>query len=320
MTEITPQPTVDELFDRNTPFGAWDSRKVDPAILAEVRERMLWKSDFSPILRLVPNRWLDEKDLGNREIADWSGGPKASWLRVIVPVRGAHDRVRDLMDALASCGLANDTTIVCHDSEADELLDFCRCVISTPDAGSFARNCNVGADDALDVRDFGIGRVLVFLNSDTVPDPSAIWQIAEVVRNKYALACGPSGTNVSGIQGQPGPVMGCGVPGYGSGLIPISLPQRLVGFALAVDARAFEAVGGFAEDYGNNYEDDDLCIRLTALHSMTHGAPMALAWRPSAFVQHVGGASFAEMGPGTLEAALATAGAVFKSRYGWLNG
>ena len=141
-------------------------------------------------------------------------------------------------------------------------------VITNPDNHGFAGGCNDGARGPR-------AEIVVFLNNDTVVPQSWLTNLLEPFSRPLVGATGPRSNAVSGIQ------LLTPVP-YASPFLPeferfadawaawfggqSTEVRRLVGFCLAVRREAFEDVGGFDERFvGGNFEDDDLCCKLSSV-------------------------------------------------------
>lgn len=266
--------------------------------------------------RPVLDAAMYESGLSRRTVApaDFSRGPR--W-HVVIPVRGRHDLLADCLAGLTTLREEFDTTIVCHRAESAAVSqavssvgpDLVR-IVSTREAQGFAANCNAGVSPAWSASD----RVL-FLNSDADPSPLRSLSVAFDAALDIADAAGPCGPNVSGFQSVS--------PPWPSDVTLAAMPRviraptpRLVGWAFAVRFGAFLEVGGWDESFGlGNFDDDDLSLRI-ALNSPT---PLRLAYVPSAFVGHVGSASFAELpdAEDTYDRLLRENGAAFRRRWEW---
>ena len=265
------------------------------------------------------------------------GNAGTGW-RVVIPVRGAHDELHICLSFVKEWRRGDwHVVISCPEEEKADVLRCVRenfgrvieipvAVVGTKMPLGFAANCNNGAfaDSELPAtkcfRDFDR---LLFLNSDAIPrftSPAAAFDDALEV----AIAVGPVGENVSGFQNgfarlprrlvaTTSRVMGAPRP-------------RLVGWCFAVRRAEFCAVGGWDEGFGvGNFDDDDLSLRL-ALHGPAWpSAPtsdaeygfMRLAWTPSVWCGHIGGASFRDLGDGAHERAMSENERKFRARWEW---
>lgn len=330
---------IEQLFDmRDFRQPGPDDPMPDPGTLNRIAHRMLAVSregrvdqSLRPILRVVPRGHLGTTGATPAMIAEWTRHAplqvETPWLRIVIPVRGAHDELMLCLEDLRQSYLADQVVIVCPEQEAGEIerrvqqMPIFPCIVAAPgDPRTFAENCNLGFEAVC-----AVGtppEVVVFLNSDTDPHASAIMGCAAAVSARSAenpdtrvVACGPMGTNVSGAQcvelgSNVTWAFGVGTPA----LATPNPPQRLVGFCMAVSAEAFRMVGGFSHSFGNNFEDDDLCWRLRAAYGMR-----SLAINLNVLVEHKGQASFAALGATAHQEAMERASAVFVRRYGWLS-
>jgi GT2 family glycosyltransferase len=163
-------------------------------------------------------------------------------------------------------------------------------VVTNPHNRGFAGGCNDGARAANN-------EFLVFLNNDTVVPQNWLTTLLEPFSQPLVGATGPRSNAVSGIQ------LLTPVP-YASPFLPeferfanawaawfagqSTEVNRLVGFCLAIRREAFEDVEGFDERYVvGNFEDDDICRKLTSL-----GWTLRLA--QACFVHHDSHVSFIE--------------------------
>jgi GT2 family glycosyltransferase len=111
---------------------------------------------------------------------------------------------------------------------------------------NFAAEANLGLRHAFR---FPSVRYGLILNADTVVEPDWLINLLDSIRHGYG-AVGPL-SNVA-IPTQQGPKENCTVE-----------RDRLSGFCMLIDRKAFEEVGGFDEAYsGGGYEDQDFCNRL----------------------------------------------------------
>lgn len=263
---------------------------------------------------------------------------------VVIPVRGAYDALRVCLEAvraaaprriiLTSANHETATVIAVVDEVlggGNEYEDGAVYVAGT-DAGTFAVNCNRGAEIALDLAQQGryASDSVLFLNSDAVIPPWIFGSFDQAFAHGFR-AVGPMGTNVSGFQNVrielaegavPPPIDAAFVREInvdlqrlqqGASIMPVPAP-RLVGFALAVDLESFLSVGGFEESYGNNFEDDDLSLKLIAAYG-----PQALGFLTEVLVGHQGGASFREIGEYALADALTAAQEKYDARWAWMG-
>ena len=129
--------------------------------------------------------------------------------------------------------------------------------IIVPQGGTFAANCNFGANEAS-------GNVVVFLNDDTLPQPG--WLEPLVAALDDAVIAGsrliyPDGTiqhagvyltNDDGILTAHNELMDR----------PSRLVDAVTGACMAMTKANFDMFGGFDTAYRNGYEDVDLCLRV----------------------------------------------------------
>lgn len=237
---------------------------------------------------------------------------------VAIPVRGRHDLVKRCLAGLERLRDSGDLHVILSGSikegtELVNMLEDCRLAgaVSMSQAQlGFAANSNAAFACTGDC-----DRIL-FLNSDA--DPRMLGSIAGAFDSALDLAdaAGPLGTNVSGFQryawdSEPLEVRLAMNPRA------VRAPEpRLVGFAMAVNSDVFFDVGGWDEGFGvGNFDDDDLSLRI----ALASQKPLRLAFVPSAFVDHVGSASFAALPDAakTYNDAMATNRVRFLKRWGW---
>lgn len=238
-------------------------------------------------------------------------------VQIVIPVRGAHEALRLCLACLNAhtpklsaplSAMPVSVTIVCPDdefeavsrAEGESVGPWAALIVQTSHPQSFARNCNLGArhDEA---------EFVVFLNSDAFVGPGWLDALLAPFANPDVVAVGPRGPHVSGHQAVAiDMVMGDSpewVSRYVGAMWPAQLAaarnrgvavpdvpyraRRLVGFCLAVRRSAWDAVGGFDEQFENAFCDDDLSLRLSLI-----GDCVVV---PDLLVLHHGSASFAEL-------------------------
>lgn len=280
-----------------------------------------------------------------RRIEEWPAGP-TTYCRnsIVIPVRGAHEQLEMCLACLWEHTPPEEleVIVVCPEEELKEVTGLSCAfrpswpgssfhIISTGQPLGFPAACNFGARKAT-------GDVLVFLNSDAYVGPGWLKKLLAVLTplpdgGVRHVAAGPMGTNVSGVQVARFEPIGESIKMERSvetirrvtdlfaSQCRVQKPfpsRRLVGFCLAVERGAFEAVGGWYEGWPvplGNWDDDDLCLRLTLLC----GASACMVV-PDLLVVHEGHASFAELPDAdkTLGEALRKNGEHFRRRWGWL--
>ena len=217
--------------------------------------------------------------------------PRRPTASIVIPAWNAWEHTEACLESLRPTLGVRDEVIVVDNGSTDAtpraLGGFGWATVVRNDTNrGFAAACNQGAEAAS-------GEIVVFLNSDTVPVGRWLDELLAPFSEDEIAATGPRSNFVSGPQ-----------------LVPdaryssrrelrdferrwreehkgrTTSAERLVGFCLAVRKSAFDAVGGFDEDYGQGgYEDDDLCRRLS-----DDGGKLVVV--DSSFVHHVGHASF----------------------------
>jgi GT2 family glycosyltransferase len=190
---------------------------------------------------------------------------------VVVPVHGSPGVAARCLDAVLAT-VPDDTEVIVVDdgspagtAEALARFDGRVDLVAHRTAAGYATACNAGAAASR-------GRLLVFLNSDTVPQ--AGWLdalVREADRRPEAAVVGsrllfPDGT----IQHAGVVVCGDRIPRHAYRGFPGDHPavirsrrlQIVTGACMLVRREPFEAVGGFDAAFRNGYEDVDLCLRL----------------------------------------------------------
>lgn len=159
------------------------------------------------------------------------------------------------------------TSIIIPSLNRTDLLADCLTALSftAPDVeviianygGTFAQNCNKGADKAT-------GDILIFLNDDTIPQPGWL---------KPLIAPIPERAGITGAQlfYPDGCIQHSGVyfdapdnilTAHNMTWESKSGPRDAVtGACMAIHVGLFHALKGFDEGYVNGYEDIDLCLR-----------------------------------------------------------
>jgi GT2 family glycosyltransferase len=256
---------------------------------------------------------------GLLDVAGWTTyakplGQSGDWsAQIVVPVRGAHEAFRLCLQCLAATDLLKaHVSVPCAQDEAEGVLAIAeerrggpggsrRVTVDVTDAPqSFAANVNLAASRSR-------SEFLVLLNSDAFVGPDWLDALLAPFADPEIVAVGPMGTNVSGHQGvEPIALAGGVVPPFPTTPAEVAAfarraawmtpelstapyaARRLVGFCLAVRRSAFDRVGGMDERYAvGNFEDDDLCLRLSLV-----GKCVVV---PDLLVLHAGQASFREL-------------------------
>lgn len=218
--------------------------------------------------------------------------PRAA-VTVVVPAWNAWERTARCLDSLLPTLDADDQVVVVDNGSRDQTAAGLRArpwvdVLSNAENRGFAAACNQGAAVAR-------GKVVVFLNSDTMVAPGWLDRLLEPFADSSVGATGPRSNFVSGPQLAPAggydPADPTAFAAFAAAWTRSHAGERfeidrLVGFCLAVRRVAFDAVGGFDEAFERGgYEDDDLCRRL-------RHAGWRLVVAGDAYVHHDGHASF----------------------------
>jgi GT2 family glycosyltransferase len=202
---------------------------------------------------------------------------------VIIPVHNHAALTRRCLDALlAEAESVGADVVVVDDGSEDvtpELLaryDDAIRVVRHEEPLGFARACNAGARASR-------GELLVFLNNDTIPQPS--WLVALV---EYAHAHSEAAVVGARLLYPDRTVQHAGVAIASDGMpyhiyarFPEDDPavvnprqfQAVTGACMLVRRSDFARARGFSADYSNGWEDVDLCLRLGALDREVHYCP-----------------------------------------------
>lgn len=219
-------------------------------------------------------------------------------LSVCVLVVGASSPVDQCLDALAAPGARPEASevVVVANGAPEPVVDRLRgrrdvVVVESAVNLGFAGGCNLAATVAT-------GELLVFLNDDSVVEPGCLAALVAAVRGDPGLAAvGPRVLSPDGTVQEAGSVLW---RDGSTAHVAVGSPDRpdVAGEARDVDAisangllvtrSAFEAVGGFDEDfYPAYYEDVDLCLALAE-------RGYRIGYEPRARLVHAGSASSTE--------------------------
>jgi GT2 family glycosyltransferase/tetratricopeptide (TPR) repeat protein len=212
---------------------------------------------------------------------------------VVIPVWNEWNFTRACLDTLRpTLGIRDEVIVVDNGSEdytSQGLKQFPWIKVITNDTNrGFGIACNQGAAAASN-------EIVIFLNNDTLLPSRWIDGLIAPFEDQTVVATGPRSNMVSG------PQWGSQV-GYRDANLPdmkrfakqwreehrgqFDEVKRLVGFCIAVRKSAFDAVGGFDEEFvTGGAEDDELCIRL-------RNAGGRLLICNESFVHHFGHATF----------------------------
>ncbi len=207
--------------------------------------------------------------------------PAPNDVSIVIPVYNKLALTRACLDSLRATATANLAEIIVVDNgSTDGTASFLaseaesgrlEAVFNVENCG-FARACNQGAGKAS-------GRVLFFLNNDTVAHPGWLEPLLRILRldqevgavgSKLLFPDGsvqhagviilrkdtPEGATLSGIH------VGHREAADRPELNQLKEFQALTAAALMIRREAFEQVGGFDEEYWNGNEDIDLCLKL----------------------------------------------------------
>ena len=212
---------------------------------------------------------------------------------IVIPAWTEWALTRDCLASLRpTLGVHDTVVVVDNGSEDGTAAGLAKqrwvTVITNDENRGFAAACNQGAAAAT-------GDVVVFLNNDTLVTGRWLDSLLAPFADATVAATGPRSNMVSGPQ----LVQDVGYHPDRAGELnrftrawrddhrdEVTETERLVGFCLAVRRAAFDAIGGFDEQFGiGGCEDDDLCTRLIAA-----GGRLLIAHE--SFVHHHGHRTF----------------------------
>ncbi|MEZ5102653.1 MAG: glycosyltransferase [Thermoleophilia bacterium] len=192
---------------------------------------------------------------------------------VIVPVHGLVELTRQCLTALLeTVGPRDDLEVIVVDDASPEdvaaalgpLDPRVRVVRNEANLG-FARACNAGAAAAR-------GRLLLFLNNDTVPLAGWLEPLLAAAGEDAQTIVGARLLHQNGTVQHAGIAIGQadrlprhpyrGFPGDHPAVTRTRPLQAVTGACLLVARDAFERLGGFDATFVNGFEDVDLCLRL----------------------------------------------------------
>lgn len=200
---------------------------------------------------------------------------------IIVPVYGLAEVTRQCLDQLLGSPPSgcDREIIVVDDASTDHTLamlsaygDVVR-VIENHENQGFARACNAGAAAAQ-------GRMLVFLNNDTIPMAGWLESLVTYAdRHPEAAIIGAKLLYPDGTVQHAGMAFDAdrepqhlyrGFPGDHPAVCRSRRFPMVTGACLMIGRAAFEAAGGFDTAFRNGYEDVDLCLRVGAFGREVH--------------------------------------------------
>ena len=197
-------------------------------------------------------------------------GTRRPTATVVIPAWNAWEHTRACLQSLSATLDVGDQVVVVDNGSGDGTREGLMAfpwveVVTNRENQGFARACNQGAARAR-------GRIVIFLNSDTVVPAGWLEELLWPFHRQDVGAAGPRSDNVSGPQHVEG------VPyapddqrtffefaesWRNEHHHEVTEIHRLVGFCLAIRTSLFSEVGGFDERYGiGGFEDDDLCRRV----------------------------------------------------------
>jgi GT2 family glycosyltransferase len=207
-----------------------------------------------------------------------------SGVSIVVPVHGNASLTRRCLDLVLAELPAEGEVVVVDDASTDETPEMLRSfgerirMLRMDTNVGFAAACNRGSAEAA-------GDLLVFLNNDTEPRPGWLEAlIGHAEREPAAAVVGAKLVYPTGSVQHAGVVFG--QDGYPHNLyagLPEAHPavnrsrrlQAVTAACVLVRREAFEAAGGFDEEFENSLEDVDLCLRIGAAGGEVHYCPEA---------------------------------------------
>jgi len=147
----------------------------------------------------------------------------------------------------------------------------------------FARACNLGALKAR-------GRLLVFLNNDTIPTPGWLEAMTRAAARPGVGVVGARLLYPDGTVQHAGVIFHRGAPVHAHRFVPADAPEAarprdldmVTGACMLVPRELFLRLGGFDETFLNGFEDVDLCLRVRSLG-------LRVVYEPGAVVYHLEG-------------------------------
>ena len=216
---------------------------------------------------------------------------------VVVVVFNAPEDTMRCLESLVRVKVERSFEVIVVDNAsetplADQLHSFAAAnnnvfVFTMPSNLGFARGVNIGVAEAS-------GEVVILLNSDTVVTDGWLDELAEALDNPLIGGVSPVTNSVGhGPQLDPESVSvgWADAEAYARAIKGrrrlVRVPFRLVFFCVAFRAGDLALLNGLDDGYAlGNYEDDDLCLRLSLM-----GYELVVA--EHVFVYHRGGATFA---------------------------
>jgi GT2 family glycosyltransferase/MoaA/NifB/PqqE/SkfB family radical SAM enzyme len=201
---------------------------------------------------------------------------------IIIPAYNRLVFTRQCLDALLADTHASGHEIIVVDNGSRDLtpaylrgLEGQVKVITNEHNLGFAKACNQGAQAA-------VGKYLIFLNNDTIPQPGWLEALVRGVEVDGAGIVGakllyPDGTvQHAGVAVNKnwGPYhIFNGLPQDDPAVCKKRFLQIVTGACMLVTKKLFWAVGGFDEAYRNGFEDVDLCLKATSAGALALYTP-----------------------------------------------
>jgi GT2 family glycosyltransferase/glycosyltransferase involved in cell wall biosynthesis len=192
---------------------------------------------------------------------------------IVIPVYGRVELTRQCVEALLEHTVSAEVEVIVVDNASPDAtaeylagLDGRVRVIANAENLGFARACNQGARAAR-------GDYLLFLNNDTIPPRGWLSPLVRELDLDPAVAI--AGAKLLYADGR---VQHAGIAFSRPDAVPYHVYRNaprthpatsrrrelraVTGACMLVRRSAFEAAGGFDEDYRNGFEDVDLCLRV----------------------------------------------------------
>ena len=246
-------------------------RRLAEAAHADVLAHHMLVPGNSPLARALHAVWSERKE--RAEIGRVSDGA-APEVSIIIPVHGKLELTQQCLDSLERTAADISTEIVVVDDASpdktvawlseQEACGRLRAVRLFENRG-FAKACNAGAKAAR-------GKLLVFLNNDTVAHPGWLEALTQTLRDHPE--CGLAGSRLLYPDGRiqhAGIAFGDnGVPDHPYRFAEAQAPEvtqalevpAVTGACILIPAELFQELGGFDENYPMYVEDVDLCLKV----------------------------------------------------------
>ncbi len=246
-------------------------RRLAEAAHADVLAHHMLVPGNSPLARALHAVWSERKERAEIGRVSDSAAPEVS---IVIPVHGKLELTQQCLDSLERTAADISTEIVVVDDASpdktvawlseQEACGHLRAVRLSENRG-FAKACNAGAKAAR-------GKLLVFLNNDTVAHPGWLEALTNALREHPE--CGLAGSRLLYPDGRiqhAGIAFGDnGVPDHPYRFAEAQAPEvtqalevpAVTGACILIPAELFQELGGFDENYPMYVEDVDLCLKV----------------------------------------------------------